>query len=492
MKQKRTKGGLLLLIILLCLTAMPVYADADYGQQQEIQMVIDGQTQQSMAAPLNVYGTILVPFRELFEAFGMDVSWNEERKEVTATGNGHTILLYLGAKEAYVDGAFAQMTQAPLMVEGALYVPARFVSESLGYEVDWEAGAKRVVITTQQEAEKAAKEETATPTLTYEEAIKVGLRKNYSVQAAEIGKKQAQAQNKDLLVSYSYYDAALWQAKDDLQTAEKWAGISLDITKEQTAYNVRRMMDAVSVQLDEQDALDSKMAYLKEKNRITQAKYAQGLVSKAESDSAKKEYESAQQEEKTLENKIEAARIQLRTALDGALPQDAQLEYTFTYAPVGEVDLDRKYKDALYADPYLWYAEQSVASADYKLVTYTYTMNGKDYELTELDLVSAKTNAANVKRQLAQSIQSRYNALLQLEDGLDALQLQLEQAKAGLRQSLLLYESGMAIKADVLNCMQGIKTLEYEREKAMLSHCQMKESFAKMYLAPDYLSGGGA
>ncbi|MGQ3478697.1 stalk domain-containing protein [Paenibacillus sp. TY11] len=52
-----------------------------------------------------------------------------------------------GAKSAYVDGRAMTMAQAPRIINGVTMVPLRFISERVGYEVNYEKTTKKIIMT---------------------------------------------------------------------------------------------------------------------------------------------------------------------------------------------------------------------------------------------------------------------------------------------------------------------------------------------------------
>ena len=89
--------------------------------------------------------TTLVPVRAIFEALGMEVSWDETTQTVTAEKDGVTITLVIGKTEAKKGKETVSLLTAPIIsAEGRTLVPVRFIAESTGYTVDWDA-ANRIV-----------------------------------------------------------------------------------------------------------------------------------------------------------------------------------------------------------------------------------------------------------------------------------------------------------------------------------------------------------
>jgi len=97
-------------------------------------------------APVLNNGTTLVPLREIFEALGADVKWDEATKTVTAVKGTTTIKLTIGRTEATVGSQKVVLSQAAQIIESKTFVSLRFVSEALGAKVEWDGNAKVVTI----------------------------------------------------------------------------------------------------------------------------------------------------------------------------------------------------------------------------------------------------------------------------------------------------------------------------------------------------------
>ena len=97
--------------------------------------------------PVNEDGRVLVPMREIFEAMGMTVDWDEASQKVTATSADKTIELTIGDSTAYVNGEALTLDVPAKIIAGHTLVPVRFIAESSGYRVYWDTSMRpRVVI----------------------------------------------------------------------------------------------------------------------------------------------------------------------------------------------------------------------------------------------------------------------------------------------------------------------------------------------------------
>ncbi|MCX6083359.1 MAG: stalk domain-containing protein [Caldiserica bacterium] len=114
-------------------------------------MLAGNQMVQLEAAPYIKGGRTMLPLRAVSEAFGGDITWDPVERKVTVKLGGHTVLLWIGKAQAEVDGRktpidAANTTVVPEIVAGRTFVPLRFVAESTGLDVTWNADARSVTI----------------------------------------------------------------------------------------------------------------------------------------------------------------------------------------------------------------------------------------------------------------------------------------------------------------------------------------------------------
>jgi len=91
----------------------------------------------------------MVPLRATFEAFDMEVNWNSLLGKVTATRDDLTIVLYIGMTIAYVNGEEMVIDSTPYITNGRTMVPIRFIAESTGAVVQWDAINRQVAISSE-------------------------------------------------------------------------------------------------------------------------------------------------------------------------------------------------------------------------------------------------------------------------------------------------------------------------------------------------------
>ncbi|CAM4492390.1 MAG: stalk domain-containing protein [Paenibacillus macerans] len=121
----------------------------------KVQIMLDGYPLAFSGEPIIVDGTTMVPFRSISESLGIQVTWNQAAKTITAvkgTGpEGIRVQLTLDNKTAKVNGSSVTLAVAPRSVDGNTLIPLSFFSQQFGANVDWDQSTRTVSITSPQE-----------------------------------------------------------------------------------------------------------------------------------------------------------------------------------------------------------------------------------------------------------------------------------------------------------------------------------------------------
>jgi len=102
--------------------------------------------------PVILESRTLVPIRAIIEAFGGTVEWDANTKKVSLYFNNNTLELWIGNPLASLNGYSVQIDAAnikvvPLIIGGRTMIPLRFVAESFGIDVQYEASTKLITLT---------------------------------------------------------------------------------------------------------------------------------------------------------------------------------------------------------------------------------------------------------------------------------------------------------------------------------------------------------
>ncbi|NLD48203.1 MAG: L,D-transpeptidase family protein [Clostridiaceae bacterium] len=96
--------------------------------------------------PRIINGRVLIPIRSVFEQLGMTVMWKEDSKTVTMNDDNYEIVLKVGDKTAYVNDDKLVLDVPAEIINGRTFVPVRFITESMGYTVEWDSNTRTVFI----------------------------------------------------------------------------------------------------------------------------------------------------------------------------------------------------------------------------------------------------------------------------------------------------------------------------------------------------------
>ncbi len=104
-------------------------------------------------APYIIEGTTMVPVRVITEAFGAEVSWVNETKEIILTYKDEKIVLAIGSKVVICGDETKDIPVAPYLSGGVTMVPVRFISEYFGSEVNYNGETGEISVIKEKDIE---------------------------------------------------------------------------------------------------------------------------------------------------------------------------------------------------------------------------------------------------------------------------------------------------------------------------------------------------
>jgi hypothetical protein len=96
--------------------------------------------------PISKEGHTLVPIRAIIENMGGTVGWDDKEKRIDIMLNGTMVKVWIGKKDAEVNGQSIRMEVAPETINDRTMLPLRFIAENLGAKVEWEGKTQTITI----------------------------------------------------------------------------------------------------------------------------------------------------------------------------------------------------------------------------------------------------------------------------------------------------------------------------------------------------------
>lgn len=91
-------------------------------------------------------GSAMVPIRPLLKSMGAEFEWNGETSTLTVRKDGKMLVLKPQNRNAVLNGSPKELAAAPVIVDGHLYLPLRFMVETWGGSVEWDAALYRAIV----------------------------------------------------------------------------------------------------------------------------------------------------------------------------------------------------------------------------------------------------------------------------------------------------------------------------------------------------------
>ena len=91
-------------------------------------------------------GRTLVPMRAIFEALDANVTWDDATATATGVKDGITVKITRDSDTAFVNDKEYKLDAPAQIKDGRFVVPVRFIAESFGVTVEWDAYSKTVLI----------------------------------------------------------------------------------------------------------------------------------------------------------------------------------------------------------------------------------------------------------------------------------------------------------------------------------------------------------
>ncbi|ABN52248.1 MAG TPA: N-acetylmuramoyl-L-alanine amidase [Hungateiclostridium thermocellum] len=136
---------LLTVLILVILMTVPGFAangqyySGYWGVTSNALIAVNGKVLTLERNPVIIEGRILVPARTTFQVLGVTTEWYSSSGVVKMVKGNKAVKMTVGSKVAHSGGSVKYMEAPPILVNGTVMVPMRFVAETFGENVGWDA-----------------------------------------------------------------------------------------------------------------------------------------------------------------------------------------------------------------------------------------------------------------------------------------------------------------------------------------------------------------
>lgn len=128
------------LLALAVLTFFTMVAAKSYARELPPQILINGQEVPFPDAQpfLDEKGRVQAPARFVAQGLGAAVTWEDSSSTAYISGHGKSIALTPGQDTAEVNGLLVSLDSGAVLEQDRIFVPLRFIAETLGATVQWD------------------------------------------------------------------------------------------------------------------------------------------------------------------------------------------------------------------------------------------------------------------------------------------------------------------------------------------------------------------
>lgn len=133
MKSKYSLFVMIITFVCCIVFPKPIFAD-----KTEYHVYVNGKEVNFEGnPPIKEDGRILVPLRPIFEAIGVEITWDSETQTIRSTKGNSSVELTINSSMAYINGRAVSLDVPARIFNESTYVPLRFVGESWDLNVRW-------------------------------------------------------------------------------------------------------------------------------------------------------------------------------------------------------------------------------------------------------------------------------------------------------------------------------------------------------------------
>jgi outer membrane protein TolC len=360
-------------------------------------------------------------------------------------------------------------------------------------------------------AQGAFAKEPATPEITLNAAIEKAIKNSELVKKAEVDIERTEALRDEAADQLDFIPTGGSGYNPQLEAT--WASmLQADLTWRMSKKNYNARLDGIALDVCQlywdilklQEKVEAKKVAV-EKARLelqkSRAAYQVGLVGKLDRGaSTGGSFTGLQQAEAAMvkaEGDLAATQNELDQAytkfnqLVGLWPEDRPvLVDSLEFHPVEINNLETEVNRALEKSPSVWLAEQGVELQKYVHDLMWATGQYRPYDAREAEKEQAELDAINAREATKLLVRDLYYTLKTLEESYKSAEQGVAVAEEALRVSKLMYEVGMATKADVISAESTLADAKLTLKNLAAAHSYTKLVFQKPW-APMYSTLSG-
>ncbi|WP_025681496.1 stalk domain-containing protein [Paenibacillus massiliensis] len=481
-----------------------------------IRVLINGVEQSYSQQPFKSNDLTLVPLRSIFEGLGAEVRYDAATDKITAVKGTDTLNLQKDSNLAYKNGETIRLDVPAQSVKGSTFVPLRFVSESLGAKVNWNASNSTIEITTETPTTPTtivgstlasdslptpateATYETNTEPLELEDAVAMAIKSSNNLKTQEASLQQQSNSMEDAIDNLDFipnpggfsndgvnagYNAYTQQQIGYFSTQKQ-----IEIAKDSLNYQVKSAYNAIITNLEAKRMADLNLEDAQRSLRIVQIKRTNDMASDFDvtQATAKVQQQEAAQEValKTLDDSYRAL-----NTLIGYKPDQKYALVDIPEFSVFESDVETKVSQVVTGSPVVWLQEQSVKVANLNVDYFVFTgKTANSFDNTKIEIEKAKLTSEDTKKQLADGVRSMYNKIKELETQYAQLQSGKVTAENALNVVKKRYDLGMATEYEVFQAQLQLESLKNQEVSIVIGLDNLKLAYEKPWAA----SGGAS
>lgn len=138
------------IMLTILVAASGIFFNIQYAHASEqlnpITVYLEGEKLEFDSNPIIINGRTLVPMRAIFEKLGAHMNWNDDTRTASAQLGDKTASVTIDSVVASANGKETTLDTPPIIQNNRTLVPLRFISESLGADVDWDDKKREVTI----------------------------------------------------------------------------------------------------------------------------------------------------------------------------------------------------------------------------------------------------------------------------------------------------------------------------------------------------------